>query len=75
MGWGSHPDTLTMAKAQREALAAGEPFTLAYRKAYRDAYANAASGGRNLQSYLEGLDRNIRKQELEESQPGTTLGG
>lgn len=64
MGWGTHPDTMTMARAQNQAAAeTGETNTLAYRKAYRDAYAKLAGSERGAEAYLKCLDANILKME------------
>jgi hypothetical protein len=64
MGWGTHPDTLTMATASGHAKAkTGEYGTLAYLKAYRDAYEDLASGERGAEAYVKGLDASILNME------------
>lgn len=64
MGWGTHPDTLTMATASGHAKAkTGEHGTLAYLKAYRDAYEELASGEHGVEAYLQELDASILKME------------
>jgi hypothetical protein len=64
MSWGTHPDTMTMANAQNQAIAeTGENNTLAYRKAYRDAYAKIAGSEPGAEAYLKRLDANILKME------------
>jgi hypothetical protein len=55
---------MTMARAQSQAAAeTGETNTLAYRKAYRAAYASLAGSGRSVEKYLKALDANILKME------------
>ena len=64
MGWGTHPDTITMATASGHAKAnTGEYGTLAYLKAYRAAYEELASGERGVEAYLQELDASILKME------------
>jgi hypothetical protein len=64
MSWGTHPDTLTMATASGHAKAkTGECGTLAYLKAYRDAYEELANGERGVEAYVKGLDVSIAKME------------
>lgn len=61
MGWGAHPDTMSISMAQNAAKDAGqEPGTLGYLMAYRDAYAqNARRGSRGLAAYLAQMDAHI----------------
>lgn len=48
MGWGCHPDTLTMASAHHQAKEiAGESGTLKYLRSYREEYQKAVSKGPN----------------------------
>jgi hypothetical protein len=64
MGWGTHPDMLTMATASGHAKAkTGVCGTLAYLKAYREAYEELASGERGVEVYFQGLDASILKME------------
>ena len=58
MGWGTHPDTLTIARAQGIAKRQGfQEGTLEYQKAYRAAYEEAAGAeSRGLAEHLKRLD-------------------
>lgn len=63
MGWGSHPDTLSMAQASGAADRTGHPEgSLEWTKAYRSAYEAQNRDepfGDSLKEYLDGIDRRI----------------
>lgn len=60
MGWGTHPDTLTIATAQGKANRSGHEYgTIAWLKVYRDAYEEISKGERGAASYIAGLDQKI----------------
>ena len=61
MSWGTHPDTLCMASAQGAAERSGHKSgTIAWLKAYREAYAKTADKDeRGLPEYLKELDNKI----------------
>lgn len=64
MGWGCHPDTLSMASAHHQATAiAGEAGTLEYLRTYRDAYQEEASRNpmRGGSEYIARIDAAIHQ--------------
>lgn len=63
MGWGCHPDTLSMASAHHQAKdVAGEAGTLEYLRAYRDAYQEEVSRNplRGGSEYIARIDAVIQ---------------
>lgn len=64
MGWGAHPDTMSMAFAESAAMkeVGDDTSSLAFKKAYRNHYFlknKSDSNSRSLQNYLDGLDKEI----------------
>jgi hypothetical protein len=68
MGWGTHPDTLSIAAAQGAANHSGHPErSLGWLKVYREAYERNSDPSDSLTKYLAGLDARIA--ELEANPP------
>lgn len=60
MGWGTHPDTITMSMASTQAIeATGESDSLQYLEAYLIAYEQMAAGQNGADQYFQKLDKQI----------------